>query len=87
MCSPAPSTTSCLRHMFRLTLDGLARAGTPVKGAKIALLGWAFLSNSDDTRNTPSEPYRDALIAEGADGGSPRPVRGACPGCYPDSLS
>ncbi|MGA2161233.1 MAG: nucleotide sugar dehydrogenase [Methanoregula sp.] len=54
------------QHMVRLTLDGLARAGRPVKGAKIALLGWAFLANSDDTRNTPSEPYRDDLLAAGA---------------------
>ena len=53
------------KHMVRLTLDGLARAG-PVKGAKIALLGWAFLANSDDMRNTPSEPYRDDLLAAGA---------------------
>jgi len=41
------------------------RAGVPLKGAKVALLGWAFLANSDDTRNTPSEPYRDKLIQEG----------------------
>jgi UDP-N-acetyl-D-mannosaminuronic acid dehydrogenase len=54
------------RHMVRLTLEGLARAGIPVKWAKIALLGWAFLANSDDTRNTPSEPYRDDLLAYGA---------------------
>jgi UDP-N-acetyl-D-mannosaminuronic acid dehydrogenase len=53
-------------HMFRLTLDALNRAGRSPKGAKIALLGWAFLSNSDDTRNTPSEPYRDLLLKEGA---------------------
>ena len=52
-------------HMFRLTLDALKRAGRSRNGAKVALLGWAFLANSDDTRNTPSEPYRDALIAEG----------------------
>jgi len=52
-------------HMVRLTLDALKRAGRSPKGAKIALLGWAFLSNSDDTRNTPSEPYRDAMLAEG----------------------
>ena len=45
-------------HMFRLTLDALKRAGRKPKGAKIALLGWSFLSNSDDTRNTPSEPYQ-----------------------------
>lgn len=53
-------------HMFRLTLDGLKRAGVPAKGAKVALLGWAFLANSDDTRNTPSEPYRDMVLKEGA---------------------
>jgi len=53
-------------HMFRLTKDGLGRAGIPMNGAKIALLGWAFLANSDDTRNTPSEPFRDLLMGEGA---------------------
>jgi len=52
-------------HMFRLTRDAMKRAGVPLNGAKIALLGWAFLANSDDTRNTPSEPYRDKLIQEG----------------------
>jgi UDP-N-acetyl-D-mannosaminuronic acid dehydrogenase len=54
------------RHMIRLTREGLSRAGTPLEKAKIALLGWAFLANSDDTRNTPSEPYRDDLVAAGA---------------------
>lgn len=53
-------------HMFRLTIDALKRAERKTRESKIALLGWAFLANSDDTRNTPSEPYRDALIAEGA---------------------
>jgi UDP-N-acetyl-D-mannosaminuronic acid dehydrogenase len=52
-------------HMFRLTADALKRAGLPLKGAKVALLGWAFLSNSDDSRNTPSEPFRDACIRAG----------------------
>jgi UDP-N-acetyl-D-mannosaminuronic acid dehydrogenase len=49
-------------HMFRLTTDALKRIGCPLKGAKVAILGWAFLANSDDTRNTPSEPFRDSLI-------------------------
>ncbi len=53
-------------HMFHLTLDALNRAGCSPKGAKVAILGWAFLSNSDDTRNTPAEPYRDNLIQAGA---------------------
>jgi UDP-N-acetyl-D-mannosaminuronic acid dehydrogenase len=54
-------------HMFRLTSDALKRAGVPLKGAKVAILGWAFLANSDDTRNTPAEPYRDLLIKAGAE--------------------
>jgi UDP-N-acetyl-D-mannosaminuronic acid dehydrogenase len=53
-------------HMFRLTTDALKRAGSPLNGAKVAILGWSFLANSDDTRNTPSEPYRDNLIRSGA---------------------
>ncbi len=53
-------------HMFRLTKDAMKRVGVPLNGAKVALLGWAFLANSDDTRNTPSEPYRDLLVQEGA---------------------
>jgi len=54
-------------HMFRLTADALKRAGVPLKGAKVAMLGWAFLANSDDTRNTPSEPFRNACIRAGAE--------------------
>jgi UDP-N-acetyl-D-mannosaminuronic acid dehydrogenase len=53
-------------HMFHLTLDALKRAGGSPQGAKVAILGWAFLANSDDTRNTPPEPYRDNLIKAGA---------------------
>jgi UDP-N-acetyl-D-mannosaminuronic acid dehydrogenase len=54
------------RHMFRLTVDGLARAGKRTEGARVAILGWAFLQDTDDTRNTPSEPYRDLLAKAGA---------------------
>ena len=53
-------------HMFRLTMDALGRAGCSPKGSKVTILGWAFLANSDDTRNTPPEPYRDNLIKAGA---------------------
>ena len=53
-------------HMFHLTLDALKRACRSPRGAKVALLGWAFLADSDDTRNTPAEPYRDHLIQAGA---------------------
>jgi len=54
------------RHMLTLTKQALERTGKPVKGAKIALLGWAFLGNSDDARDPPSELYRDLAIAAGA---------------------
>jgi UDP-N-acetyl-D-mannosaminuronic acid dehydrogenase len=55
------------RHMANLTRSGLARAGRAVKGSRIALLGWAFIADSDDARNTPSENYRDIMISEGAE--------------------
>lgn len=53
-------------HMFHLTVDGLNRLKQSPKGAKVALLGWAYLANSDDTRNTPSEQYRNFLKGAGA---------------------
>ncbi|WP_048198117.1 nucleotide sugar dehydrogenase [Methanocella arvoryzae] len=53
------------RHMFNLTVQGLKRAGKNRKGARAAILGWAFLSNSDDARNTPSETFRDLLLLDG----------------------
>jgi UDP-N-acetyl-D-mannosaminuronic acid dehydrogenase len=54
-------------HLHRLTVEGLARAGKKISGARVAVLGWAFLQNTDDSRNTPSAPYRDLLLADGAE--------------------
>ncbi|MCK9277034.1 MAG: nucleotide sugar dehydrogenase [Methanoculleus sp.] len=54
------------RHMVHLTLEGLKRAGKSPEGANVALLGWAFIQNSDDTRNTPAEPYLAAMEDAGA---------------------
>lgn len=53
------------RHMFNLTVQGLKRVGKSPKGARVAVLGWAFLNNSDDARNTPSETYRDLVLLDG----------------------
>jgi UDP-N-acetyl-D-mannosaminuronic acid dehydrogenase len=53
-------------HMFHLTIEGLSRIDKEVSGAKITILGWAFINNSDDARNTPSETYRDIAIKGGA---------------------
>lgn len=54
------------RHMYKLTVDALARIGKKPEGSKIAILGWAFLKNSDDARNTPSELYRELALIAGA---------------------
>jgi UDP-N-acetyl-D-mannosaminuronic acid dehydrogenase len=53
-------------HMYNLTQEGLMRAGKMFRDSKIALLGWAFLNNSDDMRNTPSQPYCDLVGKAGA---------------------
>ena len=55
------------RHMVHLTTEGLRRAGKSPEGANVALLGWAFIQNSDDTRNTPAEPYLAAMEEVGAE--------------------
>ena len=55
------------KHMFHLTVDALERIGKRLEGSKIAILGWAFINDSDDARNPPSEPYRDLLLEAGAD--------------------
>lgn len=55
------------KHMFHLLKKGLKRAGKGVKGAKIALLGWSFLANTDDARNTPAEPFYELCKDTGAD--------------------
>ncbi len=54
------------RHMATLTEAGLQRAGKTLAGARIALLGWAFIKNSGDARNTPAEPFYDLVTEAGA---------------------
>lgn len=49
-------------HMYNLTAAALKRIGKEIKGSKIAVLGWAFIRDSDDARNTPSESYRDLCL-------------------------
>lgn len=53
-------------HMYNLTVEALKRVGKEMKDSKIAMLGWAFIRDSDDARNTPSEPYRELCLKAGA---------------------
>ena len=50
------------KHMYHLTVDALGRIGKRPEGSKVAILGWAFINDSDDARNPPSELYRDCLL-------------------------
>ena len=45
--------------------EAVPGSGMPAP-SKVALLGWAFINDSDDARNTPAEPFRDAALAAGA---------------------
>jgi UDP-N-acetyl-D-mannosaminuronic acid dehydrogenase len=53
-------------HVVDLVEDALAEHGKKLKGAKVAILGVAFLENSDDTRNTPSATLYYELKKRGA---------------------
>ena len=52
-------------HMADLAEKALREKGVPLKTARIAVLGFAFLEESDDTRNTPAVPFIEALRSKG----------------------
>lgn len=54
------------KHVVDLVEDALAEHGKKIEGAKIAILGVAFLENCDDTRNTPSAVIYNELKKRGA---------------------
>ncbi|MFW6120635.1 MAG: nucleotide sugar dehydrogenase [Petrotogales bacterium] len=58
--------TSMPTHMADLLEEGLQDPGCKLKNAKIAILGVAFLENSDDTRNSPSKPLYELLLKKDA---------------------
>ena len=53
-------------HVAELTVDALEEAGLEIEGAWVAVLGYAYLENSDDTRNSPSEILVNRLEELGA---------------------
>jgi UDP-N-acetyl-D-mannosaminuronic acid dehydrogenase len=48
-------------HMIELVEESLDEAKKKLKNSKIAILGVAFLENSDDTRNTPTKQIYEIL--------------------------
>jgi len=54
-------------HVADMVVEALAEAGRAIQGAKVAVLGYAYLENSDDTRNTPTVPLVQRLLELGAE--------------------
>ncbi|HEX5417080.1 MAG TPA: nucleotide sugar dehydrogenase, partial [Chloroflexota bacterium] len=54
-------------HVADLTVATLERAGRPINGSRIVILGYAYLENSDDARNSPSEALANRLRTLRAD--------------------
>ncbi len=54
-------------HMADLAEKALKEAGVPLSKARVAVLGYAFLEESDDTRNTPARPLIEELRRRGVD--------------------
>ncbi len=54
-------------HVSRLVEEALRELGKHLSGARVAVLGFAYLAESDDERNSPSEALVTALTACGAD--------------------
>ncbi len=52
-------------HMVTLLKKGLKEAGREIDNSKIIILGYAYLANSDDTRNSPTEKLLNNLKPQG----------------------
>jgi UDP-N-acetyl-D-mannosaminuronic acid dehydrogenase len=53
-------------HVAGLVAHGLAAHGRAIPGSRIAVLGYAYLENTGDTRNSPSIALVETLEREGA---------------------
>jgi UDP-N-acetyl-D-mannosaminuronic acid dehydrogenase len=54
-------------HMVELVERALREVGSKVQGARIAVLGYAYKGNTDDTRNSPAIPLITRLEELGAE--------------------
>lgn len=55
------------RRMAQLVDEALAASGRRIKGARVAVLGFAFRENTEDTRNSPARLFIRDLRRRGAD--------------------
>jgi UDP-N-acetyl-D-mannosaminuronic acid dehydrogenase len=55
------------RHVMELTAEAIRESGGDLNGARVAVLGYAYLEDSDDTRNSPSAVLIEHLEAAGAE--------------------
>ncbi|HMN15402.1 MAG TPA: nucleotide sugar dehydrogenase [Bellilinea sp.] len=53
-------------HIVDLLADGFSEVGKTLHGTRILVLGYSYLEDSDDTRNSPSEVLVRALKDQGA---------------------
>ena len=53
-------------HTFNLLKEAFKESGKDIEKAKIVVLGYAYDANSDDARNTPTEPLLHLLEKTGA---------------------
>ncbi|HEC33666.1 MAG TPA: nucleotide sugar dehydrogenase [Chloroflexi bacterium] len=54
-------------HMVALLEQALAEVGREIAGTRVLVLGYAYLENSDDTRNSPSQVLVRRLRESGAE--------------------
>lgn len=54
-------------HMFKLLETAFKEIGKDLEGAQVAVLGYAYDGNSDDTRNTPTDSLMEKIKASGAE--------------------
>lgn len=54
-------------HMYNLTLHSFYLIDLPTYRAKVTILGWAFMPETDDARNTPSQIYYEKLAGSGVE--------------------
>jgi UDP-N-acetyl-D-mannosaminuronic acid dehydrogenase len=55
------------KHILDLTIDSLKEVGKDIAQSKVLVLGYAYLENSDDDRNSPSSVLAELLRNRGAE--------------------